>query len=238
MSGYYRLPGGWVAALENEEPFPPLESALREPNGLLAIGGDLGPQRLLAAYRGGIFPWFSPGEPILWWSPDPRMVLLPERLKVSRSLHKALRRSEMKVCFDTAFREVMQACAEAPRDGQSGTWIVPEMIEAYCHLHQLGVAHSVETWRDGRLVGGLYGVAIGGMFYGESMFHHETGASKIAFVHLVRFLQEKGYGMIDCQMHTGHLASLGAEEIPRADFLRRLQALTALDDLWKRDDTA
>lgn len=238
MSGYYRLPGGWVAALENEEPFPPLERALREPNGLLAIGGDLGPQRLLAAYRGGIFPWFSPGEPILWWSPDPRMVLLPERLKVSRSLHKALRRSEIQVRFDTAFREVMQACTEAPRDGQSGTWIVPEMIEAYCHLHQLGVAHSVETWRDGRLVGGLYGVAIGGMFYGESMFHHETDASKIAFVHLVRFLQEKGYGMIDCQMHTGHLASLGAEEIPRSDFLRRLQALTALDDLWKRDDTA
>lgn len=225
MNAYYRLPGGNVAALEDDAPFPPLPAALKNPNGLIAIGGDLSPQRLLNAYRHGIFPWFSEGEPILWWSPDPRMVLFPDELKISRSLAKRLKRQDYEVRYDTAFREVMTACSAAPRDGQNGTWIVPEMVDAYCRLHEQGYAHSAETWINGELVGGLYGVKIGRMFYGESMFHHVTDASKIAFVHLVKRLQENGTGMIDCQMHTAHLASLGAREIPRKAFASRLEGL-------------
>lgn len=238
MSGYYRLAGGLVAFLENDEPFPSLDSALNEPNGLLAIGGDLTPERLLEAYRLGVFPWFSPGEPILWWSPDPRMVLFPQQIKVSRSLEKKLRRGDYEIRFDTAFRAVMEACAEAPRQGQNGTWIVQEMIEAYCRLHELGYAHSAEAWLDGELVGGLYGVAIGRMFYGESMFHRVTDASKVAFVHLVRLLHQNGYGLIDCQMHTSHLASFGASEIPRAEFMRHLTQLTVQNSSvnWTRHD--
>lgn len=211
--------------LDSDKTFPPLESALREPNGLLAAGGDLSPQRLLAAYTRGIFPWYSPGQPILWWSPDPRMVLFPDELKISRSLAKRLKRDDYEVRFDSAFRAVMQACSSTPREGQAGTWIVPEMIEAYCQLHHLGYAHSAETWIDGKLVGGLYGVGIGRMFYGESMFHHVTDASKIAFVHLIRQLQKQGCGMIDCQMHTPHLESLGAREIPRREFAVKLNEL-------------
>jgi leucyl/phenylalanyl-tRNA--protein transferase len=225
VSAYYRLPGGNVLALDTHTPFPPLQAALQNPNGLIAIGGDLTPQRLLDAYRHGIFPWFSEGEPLLWWSPDPRMVLFPQELKISRSLAKRLKRQDYEVRFDTAFRAVMQACSQAPRESQNGTWIVPEMIDAYCRLHELGYAHSAETWINGELVGGLYGVRLGRMFYGESMFHHVTDASKIAFVHLVRWLQKNGVGMIDCQMHTPHLASLGAREIPRDVFAAKLAEL-------------
>lgn len=225
MSSFYRLPGGDVVALEEHTPFPPLQAALQHPNGLLAIGGDLTPQRLLDAYARGIFPWFSPGEPVLWWSPDPRMVMFPEELKISRSLSKRLRKTDYEIRFDSAFREVMLACSQAPREGQNGTWIVPDMIDAYCRLHELGYAHSAETWIDGELAGGLYGVKLGRMFYGESMFHRVTDASKIAFVHLVRRLQQQGVGMIDCQMHTSHLASLGAREIPRHEFSHKLTEL-------------
>jgi leucyl/phenylalanyl-tRNA--protein transferase len=208
--------------LEPDTPFPPLESAMRHPNGLLAAGADLSPARLLQAYRLGIFPWYSPDQPPLWWSPDPRMVLFPEELKVSRSLAKRIRKKDYEIRSDTAFRAVMLACASTPRPDQDGTWIVPEILEGYCSLHQLGYAHSIETWVGGQLMGGLYGVAIGRMFYGESMFHHVTDASKLAFVHLVRHLQKRGYGMIDCQMHTAHLASFGAREIPRNEFAARL----------------
>jgi len=241
MSGYYRLPGGKVLALEEHMPFPPLRDALREPNGLLAIGGDLSPQRLLEAYAHGIFPWYSPGEPVLWWSPDPRMVLFPDELKVARSLEKRLRRDDYEIRYDSAFREVMQACAGTPRPGQDGSWIVPDMVEAYSRLHALGYAHSAECWMDGRLAGGLYGVAIGRMFYGESMFHRATDASKIAFVHLVRQLQREGYGMIDCQMHTAHLARFGAREIPRAAFALKLQELVrqpGRTGRWRTHDAA
>jgi leucyl/phenylalanyl-tRNA--protein transferase len=216
----------WLTA---DAPFPPLARALHEPNGLLAAGGDLSPERLLMAYRHGIFPWFSEGQPILWWSPDPRMVLFPPELKVSRSLSKTLRKRPFEVRTDTAFRAVMQGCA-APRPGEPGTWISPEMIAAYTRLHELGLAHSVETWRGDELVGGLYGIALGRMFYGESMFSHATDASKIAFVHLVRQLERWGFGMIDCQMKTEHLASLGAREIPRNEFARRLEELVNYPD--------
>lgn len=214
--------------LDKDHSFPPVEAALAEPNGLLAAGGDLSAERLLQAYRQGIFPWFSEGQPILWWSPDPRMVLIPVELRISRSLSKRLRRRDYEIRFDTAFRNVMQACATVPRHGQSGTWITPAMLDAYSDLHELGYAHSVETWIDGRLAGGIYGLAIGCMFYGESMFHRVTDASKIAMVSLMRHLQQNGFGMMDCQMKTDHLASLGGREIPRKEFSRRLVELINL----------
>ena len=204
--------------------FPPLERALVEPNGLLAAGGDLSPTRLLAGYRQGIFPWFSEGDPILWWSPHPRMVLYPPELKVSRSLRKALRRQDYEIRVDTRFRQVMEACA-APRAGQAGTWITEGMLTAYSELARRGYAHCVETWRDGTLAGGLYGVALGRIFFGESMFSRATDASKVAFVHLVRQLERWGFGLIDCQMRTSHLATLGAREIPRSRFSRELEQL-------------
>lgn len=204
--------------------FPPLDHALKQPNGLLAAGGDLSAARLLAAYRLGIFPWYSRGEPILWWSPDPRMVLYPRELKISRSLGKTLRRGNYEIRVDSKFREVIRACA-SPRAGQDGTWITDEMVEAYVALHRLGHAHSVETWRDGELVGGLYGIAIGSAFFGESMFARATDASKIALVHLVRQLERWQFGIIDCQMRTSHLASLGAREIARGVFSRALEQL-------------
>ncbi len=210
--------------LGREHAFPPLESALDDPNGLLAAGGDLSPGRLLAAYRLGIFPWFGEDEPILWWSPDPRMVLYPAELKVSRSLRKSLRRPDYEIRVDTAFRAVVRACAE-PRAGQDGTWITPRMLAAYFTLHERGFAHSVETWRDGELIGGLYGVAIGRAFFGESMFARATDASKLALVHLVRQLERWRFGVIDCQMRTAHLASLGAREVPRERFSRHLEQL-------------
>ena len=207
--------------------FPSPEGALREPNGLLALGGDLSPARLLMAYQRGIFPWYSVGEPILWWSPDPRMVLVPSEFKISRSLQRTLRAGTYQIQLDSNFPAVMRFCAQTPRNGQVGTWITAEIQEAYGKLHKLGFAHSVETWMNGKLVGGLYGLAIGKMFYGESMFSHATDASKIALAHLARFLDECGYGLIDCQMKTAHLASLGAHEMARAEFIGRLRALTA-----------
>lgn len=205
-------------------PFPSLEAALAKPNGLLAAGGDLSPQRLIEAYRCGIFPWFNANEPILWWSPDPRMVLLPSELRISRSLNKVLNKGNYEIRMDSAFSQVMQACA-APRRGQSGTWIHPEMISAYAELHEIGLAHSVETWVNGELMGGLYGISQGKMFFGESMFSRIPDASKVAFVHLVRQLQRWDFGMIDCQMKTVHLASFGAREIPRTEFSQRLKKL-------------
>lgn len=204
--------------------FPPLENALNEPNGLLAAGGDLSPQRLLVAYRSGIFPWFNQDEPILWWSPDPRMVLFPTELKISRSLRKMLRKNHYRIHTDRSFQQVMHACA-APRKEQAGTWIHPEMIAAYSALHDMGLAHSIETWMDGSLVGGLYGVSLGKVFFGESMFSLVPDASKIAFVHLVQQLRVWDYGLIDCQVKTNHLASLGAREISRMEFSRHLNLL-------------
>jgi len=210
--------------LHAHTPFPSLEFALKEPNGLLAAGADLSPERLIQAYRHGIFPWFNEGDPILWWSPDPRMVMFPGELKLSRSLRKTLKKHHYEIRVDTAFREVMQGCAE-PRQGHHGTWISPRMIAAYTRLHELGIAHSVETWVEGKLAGGLYGMAIGSMFYGESMFSRVTDASKIAFAHLARQLDRWGFGMIDCQMNTPHLASLGAREISRREFIDLLTRL-------------
>jgi leucyl/phenylalanyl-tRNA--protein transferase len=210
--------------LNNGTPFPSVESALSSPNGLLAAGGNLTVPRLLEAYRLGIFPWFNPGEPILWWSPDPRMVLIPREFKISRSLAKVLRNSSDAVRCDSVFEQVMRCCA-APRAGRLGTWINEEMITAYCALHRLGYAHSIETWKDGRLVGGLYGISIGRMFYGESMFSDVSNASKIALAHLCRQLDRWQFGMIDCQMKTPHLATLGAREIPRREFIADLQEL-------------
>ena len=249
--------------LTDNAPFPPVEQALRSPNGLLAAGGELTARRLLDAYRHGIFPWFNPGDPVLWWSPDPRMVLIPGEFKASRSLAKVLRKSTYEVRTDSAFEAVMRACA-APRESH-GTWIVEDMIAAYCALHRLGYAHSVEVWMDKEfsqfhfegqarrrrandadsaistarsdggsqhsftdkmeLVGGVYGVSIGRMFYGESMFSRVSNASKIALAHLARQLERWQFGMIDCQMYTPHLASLGAREISRSKFITRLQEL-------------
>ena len=228
----------WLAT-DQVESFPPLSAALTEPNGLLAVGGDLSPQRLVTAYRSGIFPWFNDEDPILWWSPDPRMVLFPNELSISRSLHKLLKKHQYEIRTDASFREVMQACTE-PRKAQSGTWITDEMVEAYTTLHHMGVAHSVETWMDGVLVGGLYGIALGRMFYGESMFSRVSDASKIAFVHLVKQLEIWEFGMIDCQMKTRHLASLGAREIPREEFalkLGRLIDAPSQSGIWHFDYT-
>jgi len=210
--------------LEHDTPFPPVQSALEEPNGLLAAGGDLSSERLLDAYRHGIFPWFSEGDPILWWSPDPRMILFPAELKISRSLGKTLRNRSYEARFDSAFDEVVAGCA-APRKGEPGTWISGAMIEAYRGLHRLGYAHSVETWIDGDLAGGLYGVAIGRVFFGESMFSRARDASKIALAALVAHLESAGFGLIDCQMRTPHLETLGAREIPRRRFSRLLEEL-------------
>jgi leucyl/phenylalanyl-tRNA--protein transferase len=210
--------------LEGDTPFPPLYKALRHPNGLLAAGGDLSAARLLAAYRQGIFPWYSEGDPILWWSPDPRMVLFPEEIRVSRSLAKVLRNRAYEIRFDSAFEEVIAGCA-APRADQPGTWITQEMREAYVHMHRLGHAHSAETWIEGRLAGGLYGMALGAVFFGESMFSRERDASKIALVALARHLLASGFRLIDCQMHTEHLASLGARAITRRRFSQLLSEL-------------
>jgi leucyl/phenylalanyl-tRNA---protein transferase len=208
----------WIS---NRDPFPPLHLASREYNGLLAVGADLSLPRLLSAYRRGIFPWFNVDEPILWWSPDPRMVLFPAEFKLSRSLKKRMMRTDYQVRVDTVFTQVMRACA-APREGASGTWISELMIQAYADLHAAGHAHSIETWRIGEhgdeLVGGLYGVAIGRVFYGESMFSRQTDASKIALAYLANWLHEEDFGVIDCQMSTPHLASLGAREISRSTF--------------------
>jgi leucyl/phenylalanyl-tRNA--protein transferase len=210
--------------------FPDVTTALTDPNGLLAAGGDLSPQRLIAAYRRGIFPWSSGDEPLLWWSPDPRMVLLPDAIRITRSLTKTLRHAPYEVRLDTAFDAVIAACATAPRNGQNGTWITDDMRAAYGELHRLGFAHSVETWIDGKLAGGLYGIAIGRAFYGESMFAHVRYASKIALAHLCATLKVRGFGIIDCQMETAHLASMGARPINRHEFTERLDVLCASNE--------
>lgn len=212
----------WINPYAYDIDFPDVELALREPDGLLAIGGDLSTQRLLQAYRSGIFPWYSEGQPILWWSPDPRTVLFPEELKVSRSLAKTLRRGSYRVTLDQAFAQVVDACA-APRKDQDGTWITPAMKKAYRELHRLGLAHSIESWYQDQLVGGLYGIALGRVFFGESMFSRQTDASKVAFVHLVHWLKDWQYALIDCQVHTPHLASLGARPIARGEFIGLLR---------------
>jgi leucyl/phenylalanyl-tRNA--protein transferase len=225
----------WLAP---EDPFPPLERALEKPNGLLAAGADLSEPRLLDAYARGIFPWYSEDQPLLWWSPDPRMVLFPSELKIPRSLRKRLARRDFEVRADTAFEEVIRACSE-PRPGQEGTWITGDMATAYAELARAGHAHSVETWIGGELAGGLYGVALGRMFYGESMFTRAPDASKIALAHLVRQLERWGFGMIDCQMKTAHLARFGAREIARADFMRKLANLVNYPRTtrkWRLDD--
>lgn len=219
-----------LAWLGRTDPFPPVERALKEPNGLLCAGGDLSRERLLAAYRRGIFPWYSRGEPLLWWSPDPRMVLHCDELKVSRSLGKSLRNKGYELRIDTAFAQVLKGCS-APRRGEPGTWLGADMQAAYLRLHEDGYAHSFETWRNDALVGGLYGVALGRMFFGESMFSHETDASKVALVNLVKVLQGRGFPLVDCQMSTPLLASLGAREIPRRAFLRTLSTLVNYDEL-------
>ncbi len=212
----------WLDPHDPSAPFPPVELALRDPDGLLALGGDLSPERLLSAYRLGIFPWYSEGQPILWWSPDPRMVLQPAALKISRSLRKTLRQAPFRISLDEDFPAVMAACA-GPRADSQGTWITDDIHSAYQHLHALGYAHSVEAWQDGQLVGGLYGVALGRIFFGESMFARVSDASKVAFAHLVRQLQRWGYELIDCQVYTGHLASLGARPMPRKEFCTLLE---------------
>ncbi|MCC7325391.1 MAG: leucyl/phenylalanyl-tRNA--protein transferase [Burkholderiales bacterium] len=214
-----------IAWLGARSPFPPLDAALAEPNGLLAVGGDLSCERLLAAYRAGVFPWYSEGQPILWWSPNPRMVLYVDEFRVSRSLAKRVHSGRFELRIDTDFRAVIEACAATSRAGQGGTWIMPQMVEAYCELHRLGYAHSVESFRDGRLVGGLYGLALGRMFFGESMFAAETDASKVALVQLVAHLQHLGVSMIDCQQETAHLAGFGARPIPRDRFAAHLAQL-------------
>jgi leucyl/phenylalanyl-tRNA--protein transferase len=223
----------WLAPGDGAESFPPIEHALDDPPGLLAAGGDLSPRRLLAAYRRGIFPWYSQGQPVLWWCPDPRAVLLPGEFRRTRSLAQSERNRGFEVRFDTAFEAVIDACA-APRRTGPGTWITHEMRAAYCTLHARGRARSVETWRAGRLVGGLYGVQLGRVFFGESMFSEERDASKVALAALVRRCLETGIELIDCQLASRHLGSLGSRSIPRREFTGLLETLasTAVMDRW------
>ena len=210
----------WLA--EDNHCFPDINSALQEPNGLLAAGGDLSTERLISAYSQGIFPWFSEDDPILWWSPAPRCVLIPKRLHVSRSLAKVIRKNQFEITFDQAFSQVINNCSEL-RKNLEGTWITDEMQAAYCQLSDIGVAHSVEVWQQDELVGGLYGLCIGNIFFGESMFSSRANASKVAFCYLARQLQDWGFSVIDCQLHSDHLQSLGAEEISREKFQHFLQ---------------
>lgn len=206
--------------LSNALEFPHPKYA--DEDGFLAFGGDLSPQRLLLAYANGIFPWYNPEDPILWWSPDPRMLLFPDNLKVSKSMRKVLQRNYFDICYDTAFEEVIRACAAVPRTGQEGTWITEDILQAYIKMHELGFAHSVEAWQDGQLVGGLYGISLGKCFFGESMFAKVSNASKAAFISMVQKLTRLDFKLIDCQIYTKHLASLGASEIPREVFLEYL----------------
>lgn len=233
--------------IDDDSPLPPPQLALgpeSDAPGLLAAGGRLSPSRLEEAYRKGIFPWYGPGQPPLWWSPDPRMVLYTAEFRLHRSLRKTLQRflatPGCALRFDSAFDEVIHACAGTPREGQDGTWIVPELMQAYRAWHRLGRVHSAETWVDGRLVGGLYFVCIGRMVYGESMFAHRTDASKLALAALVAACRWRGVELIDCQQNTGHLASLGAREIPREDFLTHLGEAAGAADLppWTYDEAA
>ena len=224
-NSYYQLSTGRVAAVDGDCDFPPLNQALSEPNGLIAIGGDLSAARLLGAYSQGIFPWFNANDPIMWFSPNPRMVLFPNELKISSSLKKTINRNAFETRINTSFAAVITACSKIPRYGQAGTWISPNMIAAYCELHALGCAICGESWQNGQLVGGCYGVKIGRMFYGESMFHTQTDASKVAFVSLVNYLQNQQVELIDCQMKTPLLASFGGREIPRDAFINNLTNL-------------
>lgn len=214
----------WLNPLDPAEPFPPVETALEEPNGLLAAGGSLHPERLLNAYRNGIFPWYENGQPILWWSPDPRAIFDTRELKISRSLRKTLRNKPFRVSVDHSFEAVIRACA-APRDYADGTWITEEMIQAYLELHRLGHAHSVEIWNEeGDLVGGLYGILLKGIFCGESMFSRERDMSKVALVHLAQWLESMNVHVIDCQMPNEHLLSLGAKPVSRDEFIQHYLA--------------
>lgn len=230
----------WVRGCRLEQHFPPTNEALDEPDGLLAIGGDLGSERLLRAYAAGIFPWYSDGQPILWWAPDPRSTLEPDGVHISRSLAKLIRSGRFETSFDRCFRKVVSACA-APRPPQTATWITPEMNSAYCKLHELGAAHSVECWYDGELCGGLYGVVLGSVFFGESMFSRRRDASKIAFCRLCELLSEWDYRLVDCQIHTPHLQRLGARRVERSHFEALLgtlvQRTTSLSS-WKTSGTS
>lgn len=219
-----------ITWLDESLDFPSPDNALTLPNGLLAAGGDLSPARILNAYKQGIFPWYTEGEPILWWSPNPRMVLFPHELHIPKSLAKRMRRKDYEVRFNTAFRHVIQACA-APRREVSTTWITESMVEAYSMLHTMGFAHSIETWMNDRLIGGLYGVVIGKVFFGESMFTYYPDASKIAFVDWVQYLVKNGFKLIDCQMKTEHLARFGAREISRDQFIHQLDQLLGKEEL-------
>jgi leucyl/phenylalanyl-tRNA--protein transferase len=226
-----------IPLLGPTDPFPSVDRALAEPNGLLAVGGGLSVTRLLDAYSRGIFPWFSEGDPVLWWCPDPRMVLPTDGVHVSRSLRRRLRRADYSITLDRAFGEVLRGCA-APRRDEAGTWLVPSMIRAYEGLHKAGAAHSIEIWMNGQLAGGLYGVAMGRMFFGESMFTRQTDASKMAIVVLAAQLARWGVPLIDCQMRTQHLATMGASEMPRREFVRTVEKLVRLPAVsaWQLDD--
>lgn len=227
----------WLRSEDPPDRFPDADQALEDPHGLLAVGGDLSEARLLSAYRRGIFPWYSSGQPILWWSPDPRAVLLPNELRVSRSLGKRLRSKEFTTAVDTDFEATIAGCA-APRPNARGTWITADMRRAYLNLHAKGYAHSVECWRNGSLVGGLYGVALGGVFYGESMFSRATDASKVALCRLVEECRARHIALIDCQMPTAHLASLGVKPIPRREFLHLLEQHCRVEaaGTWRQSD--
>lgn len=235
MSGPIKQPC-WLDP-QDRSYFPEVSSALDEPNGLLAIGGDLSIERLLLAYQSGIFPWYSEGQPILWWSPNPRCILLPDEMKISRSLAKTLRKQTFTVTIDSAFTQVIRACA-APRAQASGTWITPEMLSAYERMHRYGHAHSVECWYQDKLVGGLYGIAIGRVFFGESMFSNRTDASKVALASLCRQLLRWNIKLIDCQVESPHLFTLGAKTIARNKFVKYLNELCPLDSAtanWRLD---
>jgi leucyl/phenylalanyl-tRNA--protein transferase len=218
-----------VFLLNEELVFPNPEDA--NVDGLLAIGGDLRPDRLLLAYEMGLFPWYSPPDPVLWWCPDPRCVLYCKEVKISKSMRNVINRKQFAITYDEAFVEVMKGCRDTPRNGQDGTWISNEVIESYRYLHRLGVAHSVEAWYEGRLVGGLYGLSIGKMFFGESMFSAMSNASKAAFIHLAQALDTLGFELIDCQIYNDHLGTLGARHIPRSTFLSTLAAALQHDTL-------
>ncbi len=211
-----------------ESGFPDQATALDEPNGLLAAGGDLSVDRLVDAYSKGIFPWFSTGDPILWWSPDPRLIIRPETVHVSRRLNRKLASERFRITINSAFAEVIEACSQ-PRNNQPGTWILPVMKTAYMQLHQAGYAHSLEVWQEDKLAGGIYGVAVGRAFFGESMFHHVTDASKIALISLCRLLHERDFGLLDCQVDSAHLRSMGAYTISRQAFCAELKSLTTAD---------
>ena len=223
----------WIDPYDESGGFPDINLAMKEPNGLLAVGGNLTPKRLVDAYKKGIFPWYTEGQPILWWAPDPRSVLFPDKLNISRSTIKKIRQDKYHITVDRAFKQVITQCA-APRSDGNGTWLTSQMIDAYSNLHELGYAHSAECWLDGELVGGLYGVSIGRVFFGESMYSRNSDASKIAFIYLATQLKEWGYAMIDCQVHSNYLQSLGASVIPRQEYINLINHWTKLPALNKQ----